>query len=189
MALPQYWPEAPQIIWGVLFWGGFAVIAGAILLGFVGPVISPGLAARAGRAPIYWLPIWRVSAIHLKTPPFRRLISMKRAAQIAYEKTRGTVLAAAAEHTARDLKQGYDGILDYYAWSLVGSGDAMEIWGRRPPSTRLEAIDGAEECPQCSFGDGGSSLHRYGDSEPRWIDLMVPKHQLKERIEHIAEIG
>ena len=168
-----------------VFWAGLSIAT----ISFVGLVVSSALATRERRAQGYWLPMWRLNAINLKTFPFRRLISMKRASQIAYEKTRGTVLADYAEHTARDSKQGYDGILDYYAGTLVGSGNAMELWGRRPPSTRLEAIDGAEEFPQCSFGDGGSSLHRYGDSEPRWTDIMVPKHQLKERIKHIAEYG
>ena len=108
-------------------------------------------------------------------------------ALIAYEKTWDNILATAAEHTARDMDTGYDGILEYYAVALVGRGDEMSLWGRRPPSTRLEEIDGAEECPQCSFGDGGNTLSRYNDHEPRWVDLIVPKHQLRERINHFAE--
>ncbi len=169
----------------LIFWAGLTIA----VICFAGLVVSSALATRRGQTRTYWLPMWRLDAISLKTAPFRRLILMKRAAQIAYEKTQGSVLAEAAEYSARDLKQSYDGILTYYAWALVGSGDAMELWGRRPPSTRLEAIDGAKECPQCAFVDGGNSLKRYNDAEPRWTDLMIAKNQLGKRIKHIAEYG
>ena len=52
MALPQYWPDAPQWIWGTFVWGGIAVIIGALVWGFVGQIRDR--AKPINRKPIYF---------------------------------------------------------------------------------------------------------------------------------------
>ena len=46
LAAPQYWPDAPEWIWGTLFWVGIVIIVVAIVLG-----VWPSIHIRLWRMP------------------------------------------------------------------------------------------------------------------------------------------
>jgi len=67
-----------------------------------------------------------------------------------------------------------DGVLNYFAITI---STHAEIFGKRPPSTKLEKLDQAE-FGRGQFAFGGDELRYYGNDAPRYIDLAVKSNEL-----------
>lgn len=103
-----------------------------------------------------------------------RNVALPVAARIAYEEARAhdTIWAHAAERLAVDKTP--DGILDYVASYI--SGEA-QVYGRRPPSTRLESV--ARLRAQSGTFYGGAKLLRLRDGvHTEFSDLQVSRKDL-----------
>jgi hypothetical protein len=98
-----------------------------------------------------------------------------RAARIAYEEARAhdSVWAHAAERLAVDKSP--EGILDYMAGYFAGD---HQLYGRRVPSTRLEAID-QFQAKHRTFTEGAKILYLRDQGRTMFSDLQVVKKDLK----------
>jgi len=121
-------------------------------------------------------------------PAFKELtfganIPLPKAAQIAYEEARlsGSVWALAAERL--NTKKTPDGILDYLATYIGGK---TRIFGKRPPSTRLEEIP-IEEIKSGNFQHGAAMLKLRDQSNTVYTDLQVPKKEFDAIVTAIKE--
>ena len=100
-------------------------------------------------------------------------VSLKQAATIAYEETRGTQAATIAEGLNRDY------ILGYYAHALFN--DSVVLYGKHPPSRQLEPVPN-EEVRRCSFSDDYNSLRRHGENRNIYEGLKIRRTDLWQRI-------
>ncbi len=99
-------------------------------------------------------------------------VSLKEAATIAYEETRGTKVAAIIEGPNKD------NILGYYARALF---KGTTLYGNRPPSRKLEAIPN-EEYGRCGISDDQNGLWRRADSRILYENLKIKRSDLDRRI-------
>lgn len=202
--------------WEIVFWVAVAVaiLCVILLLGagawvlcrplwrrerlemFVGNGQSVVGASPARKRPWIRDPQWHWNKRLL---PWLPLVTLGEAVDMAWRETQGTNVAAAAEANERD---GNGTVKTYYAIALVGSRTRLiddnpatfktehvthlTVYGRRPPSRWLEVVP-AREFAACSFSDDGNSITRYGEKQPRYIDLHVTKSELKNRISEIRQ--
>ena len=170
-AASSYLPNTPPWIWGIVFWAGIAVIAGAVVWGFW----SHAQAKKQTR----WLRMWDARFDRRDTWPYRRVVPMEEAARIAYEQTRDTLSAKAAERDA-------ESILGYYATALWDG--VTNLYGVRPPSTKLELVPDIE-ANRCGFIDDGAAIKRHGAKEVLYDKLYFKKSDLRRRIKELKDIG
>ncbi len=107
-------------------------------------------------------------------------VSLKEAATIAYEETRGTKAATIAEGLNRD------DILGYYAYALF-KGSTI-LYGKHPPSRKLEPVPN-DEYGRCGFSDDYSSLRRHGEDQNLYEDLQIRRSDLLRRITELKDLG
>ncbi len=113
-------------------------------------------------------------------------ISMKEAATIAYEELREcrSVYAWAAEKLGPSSTQSRaEGTLDWFVYFLPSR---ISLFGKRPPSRKLELID-PQEFKRGGFNDLGQSFSYFGEKEPRYTDLMVKRDDLDKLIESLRK--
>ncbi len=72
-----------------------------------------------------------------------------------------------------------DGVLNYFAIVIQ---QRTEVWGKKPPSTRLEVI-GQEQWGRGSFQNGGSAFHYYGNQQPDYVDMAVKSSDIPPILE------
>jgi hypothetical protein len=109
----------------------------------------------------------------------RSHISLKDAARRAYERSKGKTWAAAAEH----FSLGPDEVLEYFA---TGLSRQVPIYGRQPPSSeRLEVPK--VEFNRGTIEDGGLTLVRFGDENPRYTDLELTRRGLRDALKFLDE--
>ncbi|CAG9170407.1 hypothetical protein [Cupriavidus pinatubonensis] len=116
---------------------------------------------------------WTSTAV--KSLTLGRSVALPIAARIAYEEARAhdTIWAHAAERLAVDKTP--DGILDYVAGYIAGEA---QIYGRRPPSTRLEPI--AKVQAQSGTFYGGAKILRLRDgTRTEYSHLQVSRKDLR----------
>lgn len=108
-------------------------------------------------------------------------LSLKDAARIAYEQTRGGQFSKSAE--------GFDGsdngIIQYYASHIITTAT---LFGKRPPSTRIERINARTPQVFLRFNDEHLEGYRNHDTD-HFCDLEILRSDLDEAIERIKEIG
>jgi len=106
-------------------------------------------------------------------------IPLKDAARIAYEKTLNTSVSAMAERLGKDS----GGTLSYYAIALIqDSPDSpVQIFGTRPPSTKLEAIP-HNKVRAWRFSDDLTALE---SRRREFENLQVRRRDLTRKIKEI----
>jgi len=108
-------------------------------------------------------------------------VSLNEGARIAYEQLRGTLWGAAAERLRVDPSP--DGILDYMA---TGIANEVPIFGKFPPSTKLERIS-ARLLSSGSIKGGARVLQSRHRKEPDFTDLTIRKSHLLKAIRQMKE--
>ncbi len=107
-------------------------------------------------------------------------LPLKEAARIAYEETRGGQFSKSAE--------GFDGtdngIIQYYAFHILATAT---LFGKRPPSTRVERINAQNPRVFLRFVDGHLEGYR-NNSTDRFRDLEISRLDLDAAINRIKEI-
>jgi hypothetical protein len=167
-SIGQSWPIAGAI--GVVI---FAAVF-LVVLGFLG--------YRAEMKESRTVTLGVVARAHLFIPG-RTFIPLHEAARMAYEQTRGTIVAGFAESAVGTKKRMPDDILDWYANSI---STKFPIYGKRPPSTMQELIP-QELIPQTSFVGGARGLKYYVQTEPTFIDLMMKRRDLRSYLRETME--
>ena len=176
-SLPWSPDWAPLVLIGLIFWAAFLTFH--------------ELRTRADHGdeiPTLWLPFWEFSSLRDNPVLFRRLIPFKRAAEIAYKKTERKLVAKFAEAEGRrGGKSDRNAMLEFYARYLLGSSQAeINLFGYRPPATRLEQID-PRYFPSCALIDGGNTLIQYSDPDVKWHPVWIMAKDLKRRLKEIRK--
>ncbi len=133
-----------------------------------------------------WLkfpPNFRMSWNSVKELSFGGNIGLEKATQIAYEEARASdsIWAHAAERLSVDKTP--NGILDYFATYFAGK---VQLYGKRPPSERLEAIDKSQA--KCGTFSGGAKILELRDqASTAFTALAVSKKEFKAMIEPVKE--
>ena len=124
---------------------------------------------------------WTFSSV--RAMRFGSRIPLPEAARIAYEEARlsGSIWAHAAERLAADKTPA--GILDYIAMRFAMDAD---MWGRRPPSTRVELIN-RKEATYGAFRGGAKELRLRDKSCTVFTDLKVARSDLRAVVENFRE--
>jgi hypothetical protein len=110
-----------------------------------------------------------------------RYVPLQDAARRVYEESRrsGALVSGAAERMSIDKSS--DGILNYVATYLAQD---TSIWGKRPPSRRLEQI-GAVQTSRGSFASGGTALIMRDKSA--FTELCISRVDLHSALKAIRE--
>lgn len=103
-------------------------------------------------------------------------ISLTEGSRKAYTDLRGTIWGTAAERLNAD--QTPEGILNYMAIALT---DKLPVFGKFPPSDKLELIDHKEFTRGSTLG-GGSIVKRFGQQHPHITELTISKFELYRAI-------
>jgi hypothetical protein len=101
--------------------------------------------------------------------------------QLAPQQLRGTLWAEAAERLRVDGTP--EGILDYLATGLTLE---IPVFGRYPPSTKLERIE-PRAVKAGSIEGGATFLELRDQHRTRIVDLTVRKADLRKAIKHMRE--
>ena len=165
-ALPTFVPQ----------WVGFPIMAIGILTIAYGVLTAnkPQPAYYGTPTPKAWIWNWRVAVIASSIFPLSRLIPLRQAAQMTYDKTRGSTAAIAAEREG-----GPEEILSWYSHALTGR-DGATLYGKKPPSTKFEIVP-RENMGQYHFIEQFSAVAYHGKQEPVYENLMIKKTDLKRR--------
>ncbi len=109
-------------------------------------------------------------------------IPLARAADEYYRRTQGSKMARAAEDANASLNQ----ILNWYGYWLVQQG--VRLYGKPPPSQRLEEIPSEKIKAEFRFRDAPTALYVpwqqapvFTDLAVRWTDLIKHRRALLGR--------
>ncbi|MEE9159843.1 MAG: hypothetical protein V3U60_15850 [Gammaproteobacteria bacterium] len=168
------WPALPiGVACGLMGVGLLTVIYG--LWGIVEKHRKPAPEAEVPR----WLQMWPFSVHFRDIFPFRRLIPLNEAARIAYERTQGTLAAAAAERPWA----GTPDVVGYYATALAGQGD-IPVYRFREHIPKLKQIP-RNTLPTGSFKDNATTFTQHGKQSPLYRHLVIKRLDSKPRIKAI----
>ena len=120
-----------------------------------------------------WVRMWDFS--RRDWLPFRKVIPIGEASRIAYEKLRHTKVEKKAEGLNKD------NVLGYYYHALIGM-DYVQIFGCRPPSTKIKPVLASELKGRGSFSDDGNSFTEYSEKKPKYEKLSIRKVDLNRYI-------
>lgn len=183
-----------------LYWSIVAFIfdAGLQVSGYQNPYASWALLLVAIVMLIYgirdWLrfpPIFRAGWEGIKTLSFGGKIALEKAARIAYEEARASdsIWSYAAERMSGVSDDGKiapgspENILNWLATHFAGK---IQLFGERPPSSRLEAIDPIK-AKQGQFVGGAKVLHLHDSAKTMFVNLKVSKKDFKAMVAAIKE--
>ena len=113
--------------------------------------------------------------------PYKRLIPMTKAVQIAYRYTQNNLASRVAE-------EGFGGKLrieSYYANALANDGQTP-IYGFKYGTERFVKIP-PETFNRGTFSDDASSFSYFGHEQPGYVGLAIRKDDLKRRIKEIKD--
>ena len=113
--------------------------------------------------------------------PYKRLIPMTKAVQIAYKKTRNNLASKVAE-------EGFGGKLrieSYYANALANDGQTP-IYGFKYGTERFVKIP-PKTFSSGTFSDDANSFSYFGHEQPGYVGLAIRKDDLKRRIKEIKD--
>ncbi|MCH7539475.1 MAG: hypothetical protein IH999_03600 [Proteobacteria bacterium] len=173
-AYPEFLPQ----------WIGFVAIAIGVL------TISYGVWGTDRPRPAYygsplrnaWLWNWNVRISASAILPLSRLVPLRRAAQIAYEKTRGSAAAMMAE---RPIGQELPNPLTWFANALTGKNNQeIALYGMRPHSTKLEIVP-PDLLKSCGFSNDVDALIEHTSRRIQYQNLHMKKADLGRRIRDI----
>lgn len=150
-----------SVMSGWLPWWGWALVGMALLTG-----LSIEYAYRTNGA-----------TLDKQSEPSDSYISLKEAATIAYEETRGTRVADIAERLSGD-----DNVLAYYAYALFSG--TTTLYGNHPPSRKLEAIPN-EERGRCGISNDLQALRRHGKNRNLYENLQIKRSDVERRISEL----
>jgi hypothetical protein len=104
----------------------------------------------------------------------RRLIPLQDAARIAYEETRGNLVG----HVAESIMEQPERVLGYYMQAL--KKHAL-LFGKRPPSQQMEAIDSREiKGSGVDRLEQSAVIYRFGrEGRPLYTDVAVRRKDLR----------
>lgn len=128
--------------------------------------------------PIF-LPMWKFQANWWL--PYKRLIPMTRAVQIAYKKTQNNLASRVSE-------EGFGGKLrieSYYAIALANDGKTS-IYGYKNGTKRFVKIP-PETFSSGTFSDDANSFSYFGQKQPRFVGLAMTRRDLKKRLKEIKD--
>lgn len=110
-------------------------------------------------------------------------VSLRKAAEILYTEARlkSSIWASAAERLSADTSP--DGILCYIATAM--SLDTT-FYGRRPPSTHVEALDPAF-LKRGSVENGAREVHMHDGTKAVFTDLEVSTKDLRRNLKELIE--
>ena len=131
----------------------------------------------SGPVPDSWHWNWRVDSRADDIWPVSRLVSLPKAAKIAYDQLQGSLAA--------DMASKMDYPLSYIAIALSDKGKTP-LFGTRPPSTVLQRVP-PEECKKSSFIEDGRVLQRYGRGKPLYDNVCIKRSDLKRMIKQLRD--
>jgi hypothetical protein len=147
---PVVYPDAPILIWQAAFWSGIVLILFSVYL-----YATPRLHIPR------WAFLW----------PFG-MISLHEASRIVYEEVRVGYWGGAAEAFGGSP----DGVLDYLS---IPISERTTIYGRRPPSTKMESIPRAH-IKAGKFVNGAKSHARRDDMITiEYVDLSIKRSAIR----------
>jgi hypothetical protein len=132
---------------------GLAVGIGLILYGLFGAIRDRSSPKDMGGPSKRWLPMWSLKAGFHDWPPFRRLIPVQEAANVAYEQLRQTLGIKMQEVFHQRHCGKPEGILGYIAAKMFGDGD-VHLCGVFPPARKVEKIPDNHVREFMFFGQG-----------------------------------
>jgi hypothetical protein len=170
-----------SIVADLLQISGFLGLTPATILSVVAVV------AGWGSVSIFWIviatPVVFATTLFLTLQIAPRIgtLSLREGARRAYEELRGTLWATAAERLAVDKTP--DGILDY-----LGTGISAEIpiFGKYPPSTRLERIKDFD-LKAGSIARGATVLQLRDARRTEVVDLTIRKSDFRKAVKLMGE--
>ena len=165
------WPEPPPLS----KIGGFLLGDFLVIWGIVGAIRDKTNELSIPK----WQSMWSLQMQFRSVFPFRRLVSLRDATQLAYRKTQGTLAAKTAEQHI----DGKPRIMGWYATAIVGRGE-IPVFGFREHLLRIEEIP-RDLLPAGSFSEDGTEFRQYGKSEPLYRNLIIRKSDLRLRIKEI----
>ncbi len=171
-AFPEFLPQ----------WVGFIAIAigvGTIAFGVWG-ANRPRPAYYGVPTPDKWIWNWNVRVGATNLFPMGRIVSLHKAARIAYEKTHGTKAAEVAE------KLNPDNVLEYYAHALFNG--STTLFGSRHPSTKLGVVPN-DEYGRCGFNDDLSAIRRHGDDRNLYENIYIRRSDLRRLIKELRRLS
>ena len=160
----------PQWVWVPLT--GIGVLT--IVYGVFKPR-RPSPAYYGVPSPDKWIWNWSAPIIFERAWPLSRIVPLKKAARLAYEATKGTEVARAAEAANFD-------VLGYYCNALFDG--STTLLGNRPPSMKLEAIPD-EESNRGGFTDNYSAFRRHGADKNLYEGIHIRRSDIRKRVKNM----
>ena len=117
--------------------------------------------------------------------PFRRLIPMKDATQIARDKVAGSYHALLAESFAKDGNN--EGVFSYFAHAIEQNGK-IQLYGKKVGSRVYERIP-KEEMPSFGFENNGASIRRHIDKLPLFTEVALKHCDFYRRLKALKKEG
>lgn len=130
--------------------------------------------------------LWPILSRHEGFAIREKKIPMRQAATMAYEQLRSckSIWADVADRFSGSTlgKTKEEGVLLYMSNALTTQG--VPVYGKHPPSQQHETID-PMEFNRGRFEDGGNVFCYHNDKSPKYVDLAVQAHDLKNAIAHM----
>jgi hypothetical protein len=168
----------PNFLTVLLFVIGTALQLGDVhskQVGYVCWVVTLAMAAYSVIRWWEWPTHFRRTLDGFRIMRFGGRIPLPDAARIAYEEARasGSIWAEAAERLGNSNTP--EGILDYVAMHFATD---TNLWGKRPPSTRLELID-PKHATYGTFAGGAKELRLRDKAKTVFTDMVVATKDLR----------
>ena len=166
---PLYLPGTPRWVWGLIFWCGIVAILGAFVWGSVGLIRDKSGKPEHPR----WFPRWRQQGSGW--PPFYRLVPLNKAGELAYKRTYGSLLAAAAE---RPISSGEAPNPSGYLAGYIAKTKKTPLFGYNSVSGKLERISPGI-LDSCTLSEDATELHQFGKDAPIYEGLSIKRTDFK----------
>lgn len=165
---------ASQTEWIWAARAGFITLAIAV---FIVMFIVPAVARSA------LLFTWQYRPEERDWAPLRRVISLRDAAQLSYEKLRGRTLSAQKLPIKfADMKfEGQSNPVSWLGVAILGRGE-IPVFGRHPPSTKLELVPEILVRASGTLSDDADSIHLYGEETPEYESLVIKCRDFSRRL-------
>jgi len=184
-ALAGFGMAAAMVMTVLGAWFASAVlIAGVIGMAISGVVLLRLMATRnqvGGTVRKHLIPTWSLSLDRSDRWPFRRLIPLSEAAQIALDKTQGTIHADLAKRLSPDDP------LSYFGHVLWNDGYS-QFYGTKPFQKTLSEVP-AEEAPRSHIVDQGATIKYVGTGKVVATNVHMKRADLRRRIKEIKRGG
>jgi hypothetical protein len=110
---------------------------------------------------------------------------LSEAAQIAYEELRACGNSAHVTMAERDSTATTEEILQYFS---IAISKEVNVFGKHPPSTKLERLDRSEIDRKGILCDGGDTFKYYAQDKAKYVDIAIKRVDLESVIEKFKTV-